>query len=200
MKILAFSDMHGSRKALKQVIEKSKEADFVLCCGDLTIFEQDLKLLLGKLDRIKKPILMIPGNHENSPTLKKACSEFRNIVYMEGRAFESDKLIILGAEGNGFSITDREFDKVAKSFLKILKSKKKGKKYVLMTHAPPYDTRLDRLFDGGHCGNKSIREFILKSKPLFAFSGHIHENSGRRDRLGDTSIINPGPYGMIVRV
>ncbi len=200
MKILAFTDLHGSRKTLKQVIEKSKDAGLVICCGDLTIFEQDLNTLLGRFDSIKKPVLIIPGNHENSMRLKKVCSDFKNIVYMDGRAFESDEFIILGAEGNGFSIVDRQFDKVAKSFQKILKSRKGDKKYILMTHAPPYETKLDRLFDTGHCGNKSIRNFILKSKPAFAFSGHIHENSGKKDRLGDTTIINPGPHGMLVRV
>jgi len=198
MKILAFADMHGSKKALKQVLKKAKGAELVICCGDLTIFEQFLKKWLKDLNHLKIPVLIIPGNHENSRVLKKACSYFENIIYMDARAFESDDFIILGAEGNGFSMVDKAFDKVAKGFYKILKNNKK--KYILMTHAPPYDTKLDRLFDGGHCGNKSIRKFILKSKPSFAFSGHIHENNGKKDKLGRTTIINPGPHGMLVSV
>jgi len=198
MKILVFADTHGSRKAIRDVIGKSADADIVICCGDLTIFEQDLKKLLRRLDNIKKPILMIPGNHENSTILKKACKAFDHIIYMHGRVFENDKLMILGAEGNGFSLIDKQFEKISRNFSKYLKGNKK--KYLLMTHAPPYNTKLDRLFDGGHCGNKSIRNFIRKSKPLYAFSGHIHECSGKRDKLGSSILVNPGPTGVIIRI
>ena len=68
-----------------------------------------------------------------------------------------------------------------------------------MTHAPPHNTKLDKIIDG-HCGNKSIRSFITKSKPDIAFSGHIHENNGKEDKIGKTRVINPGPYGKIVIV
>ena len=95
-------------------------------------------------------------------------------------------------------MVDKHFEKIASGFLKILKTK--NKKYILMTHAPPYDTRLDKLFDEGHCGNKSVRNFIKKSKPLVAFSGHIHENNGKKDKLGRTRLINPGPEGTIVSI
>jgi Icc-related predicted phosphoesterase len=94
-------------------------------------------------------------------------------------------------------MVDKEFEKTARKFEKRLKPN--DKKYVLMTHAPPYGTKLDALLDG-HCGNKSIRGFIQRTKPDYAFSGHIHENEGKRDRLGKTRLINPGPFGMVVSV
>ena len=85
MKILAFADMHGSRKALKEVIKKAKEAELVICCGDLTIFEQYIKKWLKELNDLKIPVLIIPGNHENSRNLKKACSHFDNIIYISAQ-------------------------------------------------------------------------------------------------------------------
>lgn len=197
MRILAFTDMHGSTKAFKEIIKKSKKADILICCGDLTIFEQYLKKWLMKLNKVGKPVLIIPGNHESPIILKKVASHFKNIIFMDARSFEMEEYVILGAEGNGFSMVDKAFNRIAKAFNKILK--KNTKKYILMTHAPPHNTKLDKIIDG-HCGNKSIRNFILKSKPVIAFCGHIHENNGKEDRLEKTRLINPGPYGQIVNV
>jgi len=197
MRILAFADMHGSEKALREVKNKGERADLVLCCGDLTIFEQNLKRFLRELNRLKKPILIIPGNHETAADMREASSSFANIVFMDGKAFDTEDILFLGAEGNGFGIIDKHFDKLAKRFQKVLK--KGHKESILMTHAPPYKTRLDKLIDG-HCGNRSIRNFILKTKPKYAFSGHIHENSGKKDKLGKTIVMNPGPYGTIVKI
>jgi uncharacterized protein len=197
MRILAFTDMHGSTKALKEIKKKSKKADILVCCGDLTIFEQHLRKWLLELNKLDKPVLIIPGNHENPTILKKVASNFDNIIFMDARSFEMEEYLILGAEGNGFSMVDKTFNKIAKAFLKILKNNKK--KYILMTHAPPHNTKLDKIIDG-HCGNKSVRNFIIKSKPDIAFSGHIHENNGKEDKIGKTRVINPGPYGKIVIV
>jgi uncharacterized protein len=198
MKILAFADTHGSMKAIREVIRKSKLADLVLCCGDLTIFEQAMDRLVAELARIDKPVLMLPGNHEPSPELKKLCSQTHNIVFMDGRIFESNEILIFGAQGNGFMLVDRTFERLHHNFEHML-SQRHSRKYMVMTHAPPYGTELDRIVDG-HCGNKSIRNFIKATKPLVAFSGHIHENAGKQDKLGQTILVNPGPYGIEVNI
>ncbi|MBW3023162.1 metallophosphoesterase, partial [Candidatus Woesearchaeota archaeon] len=39
MKILAFADPHASLPALKEVEKKAKDADVILCAGDISIFE-----------------------------------------------------------------------------------------------------------------------------------------------------------------
>jgi len=197
MNLLVFSDLHGSMKTLKGIVSKSKSADLVLCLGDLTIFEQNLKGLLAELGRIEKPVLLIPGNHEHGPTLEKLSKAYGNMVYMDKKIFENDQVLIYGIEGNGFSIKDKHFENVSKKFLPLIKASKK--KFILMTHAPPHGTTLDKLQDG-HCGNKSIRAFIKKTRPVYAFSGHIHENSGNKDKIGDTIVLNAGPKGTIIKV
>ena len=73
------------------------------------------------------------------------------------------------------------------------------KKHVLITHAPPYGTKLDDIY-GEHCGSKSIRDFIYKHKPLLAVSGHLHETAGREDYIGDSRLINPGKKGKLVTI
>jgi Icc-related predicted phosphoesterase len=63
--------------------------------------------------------------------------------------------------------------------------------FILVTHAPPHDTLVDRTHDGIHVGSKSIREFIEERQPMAALCGHIHE-SRNTDKLGHTTIVNPG--------
>ncbi|MFH1626079.1 MAG: metallophosphoesterase [Pseudomonadota bacterium] len=67
---------------------------------------------------------------------------------------------------------------------------------IYVMHAPPYNTALDTLFNGTHCGSNSIRRFIEKHHPYLTFHGHIHESplvSGRfMEQIGETLCINPG--------
>lgn len=198
MKVLAFTDMHGSLKAMQSIKSKSKSADMIFCCGDITIFEQDLEKIIKKLDSIGKPVLIIPGNHESPENLEDACEKTKNIHLLDDSFYETNEFIILGAEGNGFSTEDKQFRKNAKKFKKIL-AKRKGKKFLLITHAPPYETKHDLLMEN-HCGNKDIKKFIKETKPEFAFCGHIHENSYTKDKIGNTVTINPGPKGRLIKV
>jgi uncharacterized protein len=196
-RILAFTDMHGSRKALQSLKEKASKADLVLCLGDLTIFEQNLRSLLAELGKLEMPILVIPGNHESPRRLKEECEKQPGLIYMNNRIYETESFIILGAEGSGFALNDPKFEQAAKEFEKALKGKKKP--LLLMTHAPPYGTELDMISDG-HCGNKSIRNFIQRMKPAWALSGHIHESNYRTGLLGETRLLNPGPEGRVITI
>lgn len=72
-------------------------------------------------------------------------------------------------------------------------------KTVYVFHAPPFQTRLDQLFDGRPIGSRAIRQFIERYQPLLTFHGHIHESPYRSgyylDRIGETLCINPGQSG-----
>ena len=84
MKILAFTDSHGNTKVLKDMQKKVKKENIplVVCCGDFTIFEEDMNLLLKKISEFKVPVLMIHGNHESATELRNACSRFENIIFL----------------------------------------------------------------------------------------------------------------------
>jgi hypothetical protein len=68
--------------------------------------------------------------------------------------------------------------------------------WILVAHAPPFQTDLDMLTDVGHVGSRSIKDFILQRQPLLSLHGHIHESprlSGRFwQHLGRTIAVNPG--------
>jgi len=200
MKILAFVDLHGSLKALKklQKLVEKENPDIIVCAGDITIFEQNLDYLVHRVSRFKKPVLMIPGNHEEDTVLRRSCSLFKNVFYLHGSTYAQDNVLFLGWGGGGFSIRDKEFEKKAKGFKKEME---KFDKVVLVTHAPPYNTRLDRIIEES-CGNKSIRKFIAENsgKIKLAIAGHLHENAGREDHIKETRVVNPGPFGKVITV
>jgi len=81
------------------------------------------------------------------------------------------------------------------------KEKITKKKIILITHGPPYKTKLDYIdYLKEYVGCKSYTTFIKKYKPILALSGHIHETFGKKDKTGQTEIINPGANGMIIKI
>jgi Icc-related predicted phosphoesterase len=200
MKILAFVDLHGSLKALKRLqkaVEREKP-DVIVCAGDLSIFEQNIDYILHRISKFRKPVLMVHGNHEDEKTMKKSCGLFENVTFIHGKAYVHDDTLFLGWGGGGFSTSDKEFEKKAKNFEKKMKGFEKA---VMVTHAPPYNTKIDRIIEES-CGNKSIRNFISKNtkKIKVAISGHLHENAGKEDHIKETRIVNPGPFGKVITI
>lgn len=196
MKILAFVDVHGSKRALKELEKKAKLADILVCAGDLSQFEMHLDKLLAKLSSFGKLVLMIHGNHEEDEVLRQACTKYENIVFFHKLAKIIDNVLFIGYGGGGF---DKTTPDMAKFFKKHENMLKKAEKAVFITHAPPYKTALDRI-NGIHNGNNTIRNMIIKYQPRFAVCGHFHENWQKHDKLGICKILNPGPSGAILKL
>ena len=200
MKILVFTDIHGSLQALRRIEQKvrAQKPDLLVCAGDISIFEHGIVGIIRRLNKLNKKTIIVHGNHEDTSTFKKLSKLFKNIVFIHKNHFVVNNALFLGYGGGGFSLVDREFEKISIKFKKILQENK-DKKIILVTHAPPYKTRLDRLA-GGHCGNKSIRHFVDKNKVDLLICGHLHENFCKEDKIKKTKVINPGPFGKIVEI
>ena len=95
-----------------------------------------------------------------------------------------------------FELDDMEIGKFLGKFGRIAG---KGKKIVLVVHEPPLNTMLDRI-DSMHVGSRAIREFIGKHEPDFCICGHFHENAGKEEKLGRTTILNPGAEGKVIEI
>ncbi len=197
MKIFAFTDVHEHPKAMKIVQQRVREfkPDIVVCCGDLTIFEHSLGRMMKWLSGLHKEVIIIPGNHETVRGLKKYCKG--NVKCLHQNSAMYDDLMFVGWGGGGFSLVEPEFER----FTKQINSTMQGKRVVLITHAPPYGTKLDFLGKNwGHVGCKSITKFLKTHKVLLALSGHIHETFGKKDRVGGAVVCNPGPLGLVIEV
>jgi len=82
-------------------------------------------------------------------------------------------------------------DEIAAFIIKgYLEVKDAGLK-ILISHAPPANTKVDKVASGQHAGSKAVREFIERYHPNLCITGHIHEAKGE-DRIGETPIVNPG--------
>ncbi|MCP3682813.1 MAG: hypothetical protein GY861_09005 [bacterium] len=194
MKIYAFVDTHGDMKGIEKIRKKSEKADLLICAGDITVFEENIERVLKKLDSIGKKILIIHGNHETEETMKTACKLCKNLVFLHKKTYKQDDFLFIGYGNLGFSLEDSAVDRFAKKFRKKVKEKT-----VIITHAPPYNTKLDKIWNSNH-GNRSIRKFIEKLEPVVAISGHLHENNGKEDKIKNTKVINPGPYGKLIKL
>lgn len=197
MKVLVFVDTHGNKAALERIVRQAEKVDLLICCGDISDWGQNLKNIFSILSKAKKPLLIVPGNHEMEEELEKVCSSFNYIVYLHQKSYELNNYIFFGYGGGGFALTDPKFEKITKKFKKTLK---KNSKVILITHAPPYHTKVDLLNHLGHRGCKSIRRFIEEIQPAFHFCGHLHENNAKRDKVKNTFIVNPGPEGKIINL
>jgi Icc-related predicted phosphoesterase len=65
---------------------------------------------------------------------------------------------------------------------------------IFIPHAPPRDTKVDRIALGKHVGSTAVRSFIEQHQPDIVVCGHIHEARGI-DTIGRTQIVNCGPAG-----
>ena len=200
MKILAFADTHGSSRAMKKLKKKAKNVDLVICLGDFTIFETNMEKVLKQINALGKEVILLHGNHEYDRIVANACKKFDRITFLHKKTKVIGNCLFMSYGGGGFSLTDKEFEKLGKKKFVVDMKKHKTKKSFLLLHGPPYGTALDELWMGEHCGNKSFRDFIKKYKPDYVLAGHIHECFGNEQKMGKSLLLNPGPEGKIITV
>ena len=71
---------------------------------------------------------------------------------------------------------------------------------VLVCHAPPYGTVLDRISPGVHAGSTAVRDFIQKYQPEYFFCGHIHEAEGASVEIGKTVARSVGKTAYLLEL
>jgi len=197
MKILSFVDTHNSEIAFKKVLHlaNAEKPDVIISAGDITIFGASLDFLVQQINKFHVPALFVHGNHESEGNMRDACALFKHTIFIHKKLYDLNEFLCIGFGGGGFSNKDREFE----MFIQKKHEHISGKKIILVTHAPPYGTKLDQI-SRSYSGNKSFTMFIKKYQPELVICGHIHENRGREDCMGRTRIINPGPFGKIIDI
>ncbi len=202
MKILAFVDTHSDIEALRALAGRARKekVDALICAGDISNFGIGLNQLVSILD-IGVPLYIIPGNHETAAQVRTLEKKFDFVHDIHLKSKKIDNLLIIGCGGGGFSPFNTPFEKSESKFAEELRKFKdqKTRKCILVSHAPPYDTHLDELYNE-HSGVRSISQFIQKEQPDLCICGHFHENAGKKDKLGKTKIINPGTKGAILEI
>ncbi len=201
MKVLVGTDFHSKESVFKNFAEKAEKnkVDVILICGDITHFGnlQEACHLLSLLAGPKVPVLFVPGNCD-PPSLVGA--EMKEVICIHGRDVSYGDLTFLGIGASPPTPFNTPFemaeDKITETLNRAFSNLPVNRWFILVSHSPPWNTRLDKTSFGVHAGSISLRKFIEKKQPSLVFCGHIHEAKGR-DKIGRTVIINPGParYG-----
>ena len=196
MKILAFVDSHGNKRAMEALEREAKTADVLVCAGDISVFEQELDKILKQIDSWGKPVLMLHGNHESEADMARACKGLQNVEFFHKKAKIINNILFIGYGGGGFEKKTPDLADFFKSQEILLNS---SEKKVFLFHAPPLGTKLD-LIGRSHNGNQTEKELILRYKPDLVVCGHFHENADKREQTEGGVLINPGPAGWLIEL
>jgi Icc-related predicted phosphoesterase len=128
---------------------------------------------------VRKPVLVVLGNHDN-----------RDSRALHGRSVGAGQLIVGGVGGSlpsgrfPFQVEESEYESILSRL---------GHVDVLIVHQPPHGTKCDISYAGEHVGSRAVREYVVRERPRLVLTGHVHE-SPAVDRLGGSTILNPGPF------
>lgn len=207
MRIIAFGDIHMATDPLKN-IPGIQDADLLLLNGDLTNYgsKKDAKAVLNDILSYNSNILAQLGNLDNYEINEYLDSLDINL---HGKAYLfHNKVCLIGVGGSNPTpfntpteysereIADllREAHDQAMEFIALAEPLVKTRiPTVLVSHAPPHGTKLDKIRSGKHVGSEAVRSYIEKHQPPLCITGHIHEGKGE-DSIGSTHIINHGMF------
>ena len=197
MKLLIFSDIHSNHKALEKLV--ATDADYYFAAGDLVNWARGLEECGKILQRHAERVYVLPGNHESAAQITRFCDQF-GFHDFHGQTVRIGKYHVAGL---GYSSptpfnTPGEYSEA--ELAERLAAFAQMQPLVLICHAPPHGTALDRVRDGLHAGSRSVREFVDRHQPEYLFCGHIHEAEGAQIEIGNTKAINVGKRGYLLEL
>jgi uncharacterized protein len=193
MKIIALTDIHGVYKKAEEILFKEKP-DIVIIGGDLTTVGtvKEAEKAIKQFQSISNNIFCIAGNMD----LPQHDDMFLRLdVSLNGVGKIIDGIGFFGVSAAPYSplktpheISEEEIlYKIQSGYAQVRDCQKK----ILISHAPPYGTKVDIIHSGFHVGSNSVREFVESEQPDAVICGHIHEARGQ-DKIGKTKIVNCG--------
>jgi hypothetical protein len=197
MRLLLFSDIHNDWKALER--QMAIEADYYIAAGDQVTWARGIERCGEILAKRGDKVYVLPGNHESADMVSGMCARHGLNDFHE-RHIQVGKWQVAGL---GYSSptpfhTPGEYSEP--QIAERLQRFAELAPLVLVCHAPPYDTALDRIRPGLHAGSRSVREFIDQYRPEYFFCGHIHEAGGVTIRMGRTRAMNVGKAGHLLEL
>jgi uncharacterized protein len=193
VKALVFSDLHRDLDQGRRLVDRAREADVVLCAGDLASVHRGLEETVAVLAAIATPTFLVPGNNETDDELRAACAGWPAATVLHGEGVEVDGVPVFGL-GGGVPETpwDWSFDLSEEEAASLLEHCPEAA--VLVVHSPPK----------GHVdkgiGSAAVLRAIEEKRPRLAICGHVHECWGQESRIGATRVLNVGPVGVLLEL
>lgn len=195
MKITVLSDIHADLDRLVRATPILRDSDALVVSGDLSGHGdlQELRYVIRALQDVQPVVMVIPGNMDGP----RSVDLFKELgVNIHGQYVEMNSVGFAGAGASTPTPFGTPFELPEAEIVALLDTGFDGctaSRTVAVCHNPPHGTRVDRILMGRHVGGKQIRAWIERVQPDVFLSGHIHEAPGV-DRLGDTVLLNPGPF------
>lgn len=198
LKILAASDFHEDRRAVKKLAEKAEKekVDLVILCGDFTFFDNDWKGMVGPFLEKNKRVLFVPGNHDSYATTELLTEKYR-ITNLQHEPLSVEGVGIFGCGGANVGpnlISERDLFSYLK---KNYKSVRGAEKKIMVTHVHPTDSLIEKF---SFPGSKAVKRAIDEFKPDIHLCGHIHETEGLEEDFGTTKSICVGKQGIVFSI
>jgi Icc-related predicted phosphoesterase len=196
LKVLAFADIHGSYDKVDEILAKVS-ADVVVIGGDITTMgtPPEARTAIEGWKKLGHPLLAIAGNMD-PPEIDGVLEA--SGVSINGRGVKIGDVGFFGVSASPFSPLHTPYEiseeEVAKRIEAGYRAVKDAGVKVFVPHAPPVNTKVDKVFLGKHVGSTSVREFIEREQPDVVICGHIHEARGQ-DTIGRSKIVNCGAAG-----
>ncbi len=195
MTLLCLSDVHGEAAGLDELLSGA-EPDVVIVAGDITHLggRAEAQAVLAPILSSRARLFAVAGNMDRQ-TVRGYLGELGVDLHARGAAVEGVGFMGLGGGtrspfGTPWELEDGEAARcLAAAFAQITAAPFK----VLVSHAPPHGTNLDRGAAGQHFGSGPVREFLLRGSVNLCICGHIHESAGE-DSLGGAQCVNLGPF------
>jgi uncharacterized protein len=197
LKFLAFTDIHGSYERVDRIVSAERGAGGIILGGDLTTYgtPEEAETTIRLLQNSGLPVFAVAGNMD-SPEFDKKHEELGVSINAKGRLL--GEAGIFGVSASPFTPMHTPYEiseeEIARRAERGWKDIREARWKIFVPHAPPRDTKLDRITLGTHVGSKAVRTFIEEHQPDVVICGHIHEARGL-DTIGKTKIVNCGPAG-----
>jgi Icc-related predicted phosphoesterase len=193
MRIIAFGDIHMNPGDVEN-IPGIHSADYIIITGDITNFgfRSDAEKVINTLMTVNANILGVAGNLDQ-PDVARYLEDIGLSLHGRGKIIDSMDIVGLGGSNYTPFNTPNEFSEEELSDLLATGISQVGdvKCHILVSHVPPFQTKVDKLLNGSYVGSTAVRTYIEEKQPLFCLSGHIHESRGQ-DYIGRTMVLNSG--------
>jgi hypothetical protein len=195
MRLLVFSDIHGKKSALERLMDI--EADYYFAAGDLANWGRGLEQLAPLMQKRADRMYVLPGNHESEGDIARLCDEcgFHNF---HGQTIQIEGFTVAGLGYSNPTPFNTPGEYSEQELAARLEKFAGLDPLILICHAPPKDTKLDRAGEGQHFGSTAVREFLDRHQPVYFYCGHIHEAEGQQDTIGQTLGWNVGKRGQML--
>jgi uncharacterized protein len=196
VKLLCLSDIHGEAAGLEDLLPLAAECDAVVIAGDVTHLggRAEAEAVLAPLLASGARLISVGGNMDRDGA-RAFLTEKGIDIHARGMVFDGVGFMGLGGGTPSpfHSPWELSAEEARRCLASGLASVADAPYKVLVSHAPPRHTALDRTFAGVHVGSDPVRELLLTGAVDLCICGHIHEARGE-DTLGRTPCVNVGPY------